>query len=207
MQIYCALPSIDWGLISSPVDTVKRLRTSKQRNFNQVILARIELIRLIVLSAIELGVHVARATAKFTAAVISVPFYLIFGGPTPRVALIDSGSDMARSAKLALAIFCTPLLGLLRPEWSVSLYQRLSLVKVPNRRIARAFERIRSLATAWSPSLRNLALGVATVAALTRGNSWYSSLSSPDVPPIPPKSWMMEMVGDVVECVLDEAFD
>lgn len=197
MELYRLLPATDFGVATLSIGLVKHLRTSKQGAFSQVILARVECVRLIVFSAIDLGVHIVAAALKFTAAVIQVPCYLMLGGITPRAALIDVHSHMARSGKLATAICGASLLGIVRPDWAVEMYQRLSLVEEPEGQFARVVDSIRSVAkAAWASPHRNqvLAGAAVAVAVLVGGLSTSGSGAiKPSFSPIQP--WV---IGGVV---------
>lgn len=175
MKLYGILPSIYFGRVGASIETVMRLRLPKQITINQCLLSRIELVRLILLSTFELCVHVSASAAKIAVAVVQLPLYPFVKDVTLRVALIDSASHLAHASKLALAMLCIPL-GLIRPEWSVSLYQRLSLVNKPKGRFAYAIEQLnKAAATAWASPSRHRVIGTALViTALVAGNYYYS---------------------------------
>lgn len=161
MQLYHSLPATDYSWAAASIKSVRQLRGPKQRAVSQIVLARMELARLVVFSAIELGAHIAAAAAKTAAAIIQLPLRPLFGGVTSRAAIVDAGAHLARAAKLAPAILCAPVLGLARPEWSLDVFQRLSLVKESQGRFAAA------ITAAWNSRYRNHVLVTAALAIAT----------------------------------------
>lgn len=154
MEFYYSLPAIDDRWDTSSMDSLRLLIAPEQDVFSQIVLARVELIRLVVFSAIEMVIHFATATIKFVAALIPK---VCDAGLRPWV-IGEACSHVTRSMKLGVAILCSPL-GVVRPQWTVELYQMLTLVKAPTQSFGRAVDGACSVAKETLGFLhRNLAL-------------------------------------------------
>jgi hypothetical protein len=174
MKLYSSLPSTEYRLSSwSYVDRVKHLRGQKQKAFNQIVLARLEITKFVFFSLIELGAHIAAATIKPTLALI--PLKALRQGITPRIALGDARKHLEHSLALSVSILAVPLLGLARPEWSIRLCQKMSTGLPASSRMARILHRMNNFRSTHHRLLAtNLVTASATCLLVCR--AWTSDI-------------------------------
>jgi hypothetical protein len=125
------LPATNYSLAQLACESIRELSAPKEGIISNHVSARIELIRLEVLSAIEIGVHLVTVPFKLAIAVVQIPLYLPFGGSSPFQALGEVIGHLVHVVKLAIAMVVGGAVGLLNPEWADGLYQNFSLVKNP----------------------------------------------------------------------------
>lgn len=137
MRISVSMPGPDFTFARSGWHrkAVCVLRSPHQSAFKQTVRARVELIGLIGISALECCVHFSAAVTKFVVAIIKLPIYRYARLDRAIVerSLFEARSHLERSVKLAIAVSYSSSIGFIHPERVTDYYQRLSLVQDPKR--------------------------------------------------------------------------